>query len=162
MKDVSVNQFNALCPTCGKRLTDRTYIDRKDPMYFLRTIFECESDDWALMTRLDEYNSLGQVDEVDIKKVMKTALTQVKLDLTMAVIGNFIRDGVRNYPLSTVEKFVKNHDTWYEKRMTINAAAFLHIFYRDLAARYSEQKELEKTNPGTRIRSRVFAEHGRR
>lgn len=144
MKDACKDHFKALCPTCGKRLTDRTYIDRKGPMYFLRTIFECESDNWALMTRLDEYNSLGLVDETDIKKVMKTAPAQVKLDLALAVIGNFIRDGVRNYPLSTVEKIVKNHDTWYEKRLTGNAAAFLHIFYRDLAARYSEQEDLEK------------------
>jgi hypothetical protein len=92
-------------------------------VYFLRTIFECESDNWALMTRLDEYNSLGLVDEIDIEKVMKTAPAQVKLDLSLAVIGNFFRDGVRNYPLDTVEKFVENGDTFYWKTMTNRASA---------------------------------------
>jgi hypothetical protein len=144
MKDICINHFKALCPTCGKVLADRTCIDQKGPTYFLRTIFECEGDNWALMTCLDEYNTLGLVDEINIKKVMRTPLAQVKLDLTLAVIANFIRDGVRNDPLSTVEKFVKNNDTWYEKRMTGNAAAFLHIFYQDLAARYSEQGDKEK------------------
>lgn len=110
----------------------------------MRTIFECENDNWALMTRLDEYNSLGLVSEVEVTQVMKTAFAQVKLDLTLAVIGNFIRGGVRNYPLGTVEKIVKNQDTWFEKRITGNTAAFLHLFYRDLATRYSQQGNKEK------------------
>lgn len=144
MNEVCRNHFNALCPTCGKTLQDRTYIDQKGEMFFFRTIFECESDNWALMTRIDEYNSIGPIREVKREEIMNSAFAQIKLDLTLAVIKNFIADGVRNYPLSTVEKIRKNHDTWYEKTMTSNAAAFLHVFYGQLASRYSEQGEKEK------------------
>jgi|GEM_PF-2708156 len=144
MNDIKVNQFGASCPTCGKILTDRTYIDRKGGTYFFRTIFECESDNWALMTRLDDYNAIAPVSETDREQVMESALGQIKLDLVTAVIGNFIRDGVRNYPLDTVEKFTENGDTFYNKKMTSTASAFLHIFYRNLAAMYGQQSEREK------------------
>lgn len=144
MTDVRVNQFNALCPTCRQILVDRTYIDRKGEWYFFRTIFECEGDNWALMTRLDEYNSIALVNKTDMANIMQAAFAQIKLDLVMLVIADFIADGVRNYPLDTVEKFMKNGDTFYSKKMTGTASAFLHIFYRDLAAEYGQRSDAER------------------
>lgn len=150
MNDVSLNQFNALCPTCGMPLDDRTYIDIDGGMYFFRTIFECQIDDWALMTRRAEFNLIGEAVkvagkfEMDRKTIMASPMAQIKLDLNCAVIQNFIADGLRNYPLSTVEKTKKNGDTFYTKTYTSTDAAFLHVFYRDLAARYADEADQEK------------------
>jgi len=150
MNDVSLNQFNALCPTCGMPLDDRTYIDIDGGMYFFRTIFECQIDNWALMTRQAEFNLIGEAVKVagkfqmDRKTIMASPMAQIKLDLNYAVIQNFIADGLRNYPLSTVEKTTKNGDTFYTKTYTSTDAAFLHVFFSDLAARYGDDADVEK------------------
>ena len=144
MKSVQTNYFRATCPTCSSKLSDETYVDRSGPMLFYRTRFECGPDNWALMTRLDEYNAIGPVDENGSLEVPDSVFAQVKLDLTLAYLGHFVSQGVRNYPLDTVEKYVENGDTFYSKKMTGTASAFLHIFYAGLAASYAQRAEADK------------------
>jgi len=138
------NQFRAVCPECGNEVTDRTFVDRSSGWLFFRTVFECPKDNWALMTRLEEFNAIESDVGQNPGEVPFSIHARFKFDLNYVVIKKLIENGLENYPLSKVERYTnKWNETFYEKISTQRSVDNLDEFYRELATRYEAAGEIE-------------------
>ena len=157
MRAILINQFKQVCPNCGGELTDATYVDRGGLLFFYRTIFECEPDNWALMTRMEDFNTIGYVSEEQDRPDLDLPMARVKLDLTVKAVQYLIKDGVASYPLSTVEKITSPNESFRLGKFRGDSHPPLHDFCIDLARNYRGHSETEKEKIALELALRYVA-----
>lgn len=144
--EVLRNYFKATCPICGKKaLKDTTSIEREAGWLYYSTRFECEQDNYWLMTRIEEFNAIESDVGQDITEVRNSDHAAVKLDTHLTVMQYLISEGVENYTLDCINQKCNAHGEYFITRsMSDGSIDGLSIYFAIESQKFADKFQLSK------------------